>query len=139
MKKLIFTTITIASLCAVSFAQEAPVAAPAARVKKDLSKEEKKAIKVKQEAETLEALKGAGLTAEEITSANEIMKASSIKSNEMRANDKLTAEEMEAAKKVIYKEKDQQLKTLMGEERYKAYKAIKTKQKEAAQQIKAAE
>lgn len=135
MKKLVFTTIVVACFSAMSFAQ-APATAPA---KAEMTKEEKKAMKAKQESDQQEALTGAGLTADQIKSANEIIAESGKKSKELKENDKLTAEEKDTAKKAINEEKNAKLKELMGADKYKAYTAIRKKQKEAMEAAKGAQ
>ncbi len=132
MKKLVFTTIAIACFSAMTFAQ-APATAPS---KAEMTKEEKKAMKAKQESDLQEALKGAELTAEQAQSATEIIAAAGKKSKELKDNDKLTAEEKETAKKTINEEKNAKLKELMGADKYKAYTSIRKKQKEAMEAAK---
>lgn len=134
MKKLLFTTIVLAIFSAMSVAQttsDAPAVA-AAPVKVEMTKEEKAAMKAKQDSEYLAAFKGAGLTDEEIASAKAIMSEASKKSSELKKNDQLNDVEKEAAKKQISDEKNDKLKALMGKERYKLYTDIRKKQKEAA-------
>lgn len=132
MKKLLFSTIGLAIFSAMSVAQTtSDVPAVAAPVKVEMTKEEKAAMKAKQDSEYLAAFKGAGLTDEEIASAKAIMSEASKKSSELKKNDKLNDVEKEAAKKQISDEKNDKLKALMGKERYKLYTDIRKKQKEA--------
>ncbi len=140
MKKLVFTTLAIACFSAISFAQapakEVPAAAPA---RAEMSKEEKKAMRAKQESDVQEALMGAGLTPDQVKTANEILAESSKKSKELKDNATLTPEAKETAKKALGDEKNAKLKALMGDEKYKAYNAIKKKQKEAMKDAKSAQ
>ena len=58
-----------------------PAAAPA---RAEMSKEEKKAMRAKQESDVQEALMGAGLTPDQVKTANEILAESSKKSKELK-------------------------------------------------------
>ncbi len=138
MKKILFTALSIACFSAMAVAQtnpagnDAPVKPATPPAKVEMSKEEKAGYKAKQEADLQEAFKGAGLSEEQIKGAKEIMAEASKKSNELKANDKLSDMEREAAKKLINDEKNGKLKALMGEDKYKMYSEIRKKQKEAA-------
>ena len=139
MKKLMLTAATIACITAVSFAQTpvpAPAAAPAHTEK---TKEEKKAMKAKQEADLKEAYAAAGLSEEQIKSANAIAEETKNKYKALKGNDAITKEEKDAAKKTIYNEKSSKLKELMGSEKYKLYNGVIKKQKEAAKEEKGGE
>ncbi len=135
MKKIVLSVVSIACFTAYSFAQTTAVAAPLA--KPEMTKEEKMAMKAKNEKETSEALTGAGLSAEQIKAANDIMADASHKNKELKANDKLSAEEKGTAKKAINEDKNSKLKALMGDDKYKVYNGIRKKQKEANQEMKA--
>ncbi len=135
MKKIVLSVVSIACFTAYSFAQTTTVAAPLA--KPEMTKEEKMAMKAKNEKETSEALTGAGLSAEQIKAANDIMADASHKNKELKANDKLSEEEKGTAKKAINEDKNSKLKVLMGDDKYKVYNGIRKKQKEANQVMKA--
>jgi hypothetical protein len=136
MKKLVTMMVCIACFSAIPFAQipPGPGAPPA---KAEMTKEEKKAMKAKQESDIQEALTGAGLTEDQVKMAKEIMAESNKKSNEIKSNDKMTNEEKDAAKKVINEEKNNKLKELMGADKYKVYNEMRKKQKAAAEEAKA--
>ena len=140
MKKILFTGIAIAVFSAISIAQQTnadgtpvnPPPAPVPVAKVEISKEEKAAMKAKQDSALMEAFKGAGLTDVEIKSAKQIMAEASKKSSELKNNIGLGDVEREAAKKQISDEKNDKLKALMGEDKYKLYSEFRKKQKEAA-------
>ncbi len=137
MKKLLLIVLGIGFFVSGTVAQtkpdvpELPVT-PAAPVKVEMTKEEKAAMKAKQDSEYLAAYKGAGLTEEEIVSVKTIMAEASKKNSELKKNTNLNDVERETAKKLISDEKNNKLKELMGKERYKLYTDIRKKQKEAA-------
>ncbi len=129
MKKMIMLSLVLMTATMSSFAQTAKdTTAP----KKELSKEEKAALKAKQEAETMEAYKEAGLTDAQIASCKEAVAAANQKSNELKKKEGLTEDEKTAGKKLISDEKNAKLKEIMGEDAYKKYNAARKRQKEAS-------
>lgn len=131
MKKIVLSVVSIACFTAFSFAQTTAAAAPLA--KPEMTKEEKMAMKAKNEKDISEALTGAGLSADQIVAAHEIMLEAGKKNKELKANDKLSEEEKDTAKKAINDDKNSKLKALMGDDKYKVYNGIRKKQKEANQ------
>lgn len=126
MKKNLLTILAIV-IANIAFSQT-----PTVDTKKPtMSKEEKIAMKAKQETEMNDALKGAGLDEKQIASAKEIVADATKKSNELKTNNALSDAEKETAKKLISDDKNSKLKALMGD-KYKAYNEIRKSQKAAA-------
>jgi hypothetical protein len=138
MKKIISTLVFTAVFSAFTFAQEVPttINSAAEEVKTEQIKVDKKAAKLKQEAEQTEAYKAASLTPEEVEKANEILVLANKKMYDIKKNESASAEEKEAAKKAITKDKTEALKKLMGDDKYKLYNDVRKKQKEAAKESK---
>jgi len=127
MKKII--TIAFASGLFTLAANAQNVPAPA-KEQAPMSKEDKEKMKVKQEAELVAAFKEAGLTDEQQKQVREAMEASKQKNNLIKKDDALKAEEKEAKLKASNDEKNEQLKTIMGADKYKLFNAARKKQKE---------
>jgi hypothetical protein len=141
MKKIVFSVLSIVIFSAASNAQSAKLAAPveqiaSSEIKTEVSKEDKKAKKLKQEADTKEAYTAAGLTEEQIAKCNEITSESGKKSSEVKADGQKSDEEKKAAGKVITDEKNAKLKDVMGADKYKLYNDTRKKQREAAKEAK---
>lgn len=123
MKKTFITLLMALSVSTFSFAQTD------SSYKKELTKEEKAAMKAKSEAEVMQAYKDAGLTESQIAACKEVVAAANQKSNELKKQTALTDEERAAAKKVISDEKNAKMKEIMGEEGYRKYNATRKSQK----------
>lgn len=131
MKQLFFTVFLFAGISAK--AQTTPAVDSAKTAPKiELTKEQKALLKAKQEKDLNDALTGAGLNADEVAKAKEIITEASKKSSELKGNTKLADAEKEAAKKAITDDKNAKLKALMGADRYSTYNDIRKKQKEQA-------
>jgi Spy/CpxP family protein refolding chaperone len=122
--------------CLLIFVTSASLFAQSEVAKKEMTKEEKAAAKAKKEAEQVAMFKELELTETQITSFKEIQADASKKSNELKTNVQLTEVENDAAKKLINDNKNAQLKTLLGEEKYKKYNELKKRQKAKAEIIK---
>ena len=96
---------------------------------KELTKEEKAALKAKSEADVMQAYKEAGLTDAQIASCKEVIDASNKKSNELKKQTTLTDDEKVAAKKIITDEKNAKMKEIMGTAAYKKYSDVRKAQK----------
>lgn len=133
MKKIILSTILSMTITA-GFCQTTAVdttgKAPAA--KKELSKEEKAALKAKQEAEVNEAYKQAELSDEQIAKVKAVVTDAGKKSTELKNNTSMSDADKVVAKNKINEEKNNALKEIMGEDKFKKYNAVRKKQKEAA-------
>ncbi len=108
----------------VSFAQTADTT-----VKKELTKEEKAALKAKSEAEVMQAYHDAGLSDAQIAACKDVVAAANQKSKDLQKQTALTDAEKTAAKKVISDEKNAKMKEIMGEEGYRKYNATRKSQK----------
>lgn len=124
MKKISITILMAVLMSTVSFAQTADTT-----VKKELTKEEKAALKAKSEAEVMQAYKDAGLTEAQIAACKEVVAAANQKGKELQKQTSLTDAEKAAAKKVISDEKNAKMKEIMGEEGYRKYNATRKSQK----------
>ena len=97
--------------------------------KKELTKEEKAALKAKSEADVMQAYKDAGLTDGQIAACKDVVAAANQKSKDLQKQTALTDAEKTAAKKVISDEKNAKMKEIMGEEGYRKYNATRKSQK----------
>ena len=114
-------------LAAASNAQDAPKAET-----KQPTKEEKQKMKEKQEADLAAAFKEIGLTEEEIQQVKDVMQKAGEKNSAVRKNEALTNEEKKEQINANNEEKNERIKTIMGEERYKQFNEIRKKQKQEA-------
>lgn len=124
MKKLFTIVCAMFVFVAFSNAQTTESKAP--------TKEEKQKMKEKQEADLAAAFKEIGLTEEQVQQVKAVMDAVSQKNKELRMDATLSDEDKQAKIKVNNEEKNQKIKSIMGDEKYKQFNAIKKKQKEAA-------
>ena len=127
MKKYLCLFLIVTATSNFAMAQTETVAK-----KPELTKEEKAALKAKQEADVMEAYKEAGLSEEQISKCKDAVAEANKKSNELKKNNALTEEQKTAAKKVISDEKNATLKAIMGADAYKKYNAARKRQKENA-------
>lgn len=127
MKKTLLTVLSIVAITTFSQAQEVAAPQPA-----KLTKEQKEAAKAKKEAELAEAFKSAGLTADEEKKAREVLDAIGEKSKAIKIDATLSEDARKAKLDELNKEKNDKLKEVMGETKFKAYQQAKKKQKEAA-------
>lgn len=131
MKKIVITMLALGTFYTTTQAQDAK-APVAAQEKKQLSKAEKEAMKAKKEADLVEAFKRADLTEEQQKKAREVLDASNEKSKAIKTDAKLNDDEKKLKVEELYKERNEQLKEVMGEFKYKAFKQAQKAQKEAA-------
>ena len=128
MKKIIFTFFALMTFTLVHAQTDSTKAS------RELTKEEKAALKAKQEADVMEAYKEAGLSDEQIARCKEAVQSANAKSNELKKKSELTEDEKAAAKKIISDEKNATLKSIMGEDAYRKYNAARKRQKASAPQ-----
>ncbi len=130
MKALLIATVLTAAVFTSANAQEAVNDLPAAKA--TMTKADKEAVKAKKEADLVEAFTKAGLTTDEQTKCRAILDESNEKTKPIKAN----PDDTEAGKKekldVIYKDRNDALKAVMGDAKYKIFKATQKAQKEAA-------
>lgn len=124
MKKTFVTLMVSLLVSTFAFAQTADTTH-----KKELTKEEKAALKAKNDAEVMQAYKEAGLTDAQIASCKEVIDAANQKSNELKKNTALTDEQKSAQKKLITDEKNAKMKEIMGVAAYKKYSDVRKAQK----------
>ena len=119
------------ALGAISTASQAQTKLEAAPQTKAVSKEEKEAMKAKQEADLVEAFKQAGLTEDEQKKFREITAEANAKNKATKADAKLSEEQKQAAIKEANDAKNAMLKDALGA-KYKPLMQIRKTQKEAA-------
>lgn len=133
MKKLFVSMLAIAAMTTITQAQELkPDATAQQPVKKEMTKAEKEAMKAKKEADLVEAFKRADLSEEQQKKAREAMDEASAKNKEVRADAKLAEEAKQAKIKENNDAKNDRLKEIMGDVKYKAFKQAQKAQKEMA-------
>ncbi|HMO63233.1 MAG TPA: hypothetical protein PKC39_14205 [Ferruginibacter sp.] len=96
--------------------------------KVELSKEKKAELKKMKEANLSASFEEAGLTNEQIKQARTAMEDATDKSNDLKANKKMSDEEKAEKKKAINDEKNAKLKEIMGD-KYKPWNEIRKRQK----------
>lgn len=131
MKKLFLAFL---SVCLLSFAVTAQTD-DAAKAAKAAEKEAKAKYKALQTENIESALKQVGATATEITAFKQTSKEASDKSSVVRKNETLSADDKEAQLKEISAEKNEKLKSILGDEKYRAYGKIRREQKPAEEAI----
>ena len=124
MKKAILMLLVSLTVSTFTFAQTADTTA-----KKELTKEEKAALKAKSEADVMQAYKDAGLTDAQIAACKDVVAAANQKSKDLQKQTALTDAEKATAKKLISDEKNAKMKEIMGEEGYRKYNATRKSQK----------
>lgn len=124
MKKTFITLLISFLVSTFSFAQTSDSSRTV-----ELTKEEKAALKAKNEADVMQAYKDAGLSEAQIAACKAEVAAANQKSNELKKQTSLTDQEKAAAKKIISDEKNAKMKEIMGEEGYRKYNATRKAQK----------
>ena len=110
MKRIFIIVITTACFSTLTQAQNtSPVSASTTDAKVQPSKEDKAAMKARQEADLNDALKQAGLTADQVKEVKATLDESGKKSMELKNNSTLTDVEKEAARKNLMDEKNASL------------------------------
>ncbi len=128
MKKFLLAAVFTAAVFTAANAQ-----VMATTETKTMTKEEKAAAKAKKEAELNEAFTTAGLTDEEqVKMCRAALDQSNEKSKVIRADAALTADDKKAKLDAVNKERNEIMKTIMGDAKYKIFKATQKAQKEAA-------
>ena len=98
---------------------------------KTMTKAEKDAAKAKKEADLVEAFAKAGLSEDEQAKYRVEVDASNQKTKPIKADASLSDEDKKAKLDAIGKERNYNLKVILGEAKYKALKAVQKAQKEA--------
>ena len=124
MKKTFVMLMASLMVSTFTFAQTAD-----SSYKKELTKEEKTALKAKSDAEVMQAYKDAGLSDALIAACKDVVATSNQKSNELKKQTTLTDDEKATAKKIISDEKNAKMKEIMGEDGYRKYNATRKSQK----------
>jgi len=132
MKKIFVSLLVAVSVFGTAHAQTATATTDVAADKKTMSKAEKEAAKAKKEADLMEAFTKAGLTAAEQTKVRALLDESNEKTKPIKADASLSEDAKKEQLDVIYKDRNEQLKGIMGNDKYKIFKATQKAQKEAA-------
>lgn len=127
MKTFLLATLFTTAIFTTAEAQTA-----AAPVAKTMTKAEKDAAKAKKETDLLEAFAKAAFSAEEQTKYRAEVDAGNDKVRPIKADASLTEEDKKIKTDVINKERNDNLKTMLGEAKYKLFKATQKAQREAA-------
>lgn len=99
-----------------------------------MTKSEKQAAKEKKEADLIAAFKTAGLTNDEQMKVRGLLEASNEKTKPIKADATLSAEDKKDKLDAIMKDRNEEMKSFLGKEKYKALKDAQKAQKEAAMQ-----
>jgi len=99
---------------------------------KTMTKEEKVVAKAKKEADLQDAFNKAGLTADEQVKSKAALDESNEQTKPIKADASLSDDDKKAKMDVIYKDRNESLKGIMGDAKYKVFKATQKAQKEAA-------
>lgn len=128
MKKLLLATLIATAVAGTTQAQNdnAPTFSKAA------SKADKDAAKAKKEAELMEAFTKAELNAGQQAECRAILTASNDQTKPIKADATLSEDAKKEKLEAIYKERNDKLKAVMGDAKYKVFKATQKAQKEAA-------
>jgi len=127
MKIFLLATLLTAAVFNTADAQTAD--APAA---KTMTKAEKDAAKAKKEADLVEAFSKAGLSADLQLKCRAVLDESNEKTKPVKADASLSDDAKKEKLDALYKERNDNLKSLMGDANYKVFKATQKAQKEAA-------
>lgn len=132
MKKILIASLVFVSLSAATQAQVTTAANDVTPATKNQGQADKDAAKVKKEAALTAAFAKAGLTAEEQMKARAVLDDANVKTKPIKADASLSDADKKEKLDAIYAERNEQLKNVLGDEKYKAFKAAQKAQKEAA-------
>lgn len=127
MKKLLFATLFIAAIVTTAQAQNTKPLET-----RPMTKSEKEAAKEKKEADLMEAFTKAGLTIDEQKKYRTLYDESNEKAKVIKAEASLDDAGKKEKLDAIYKERNEALKSTIGDAKYKLLKAAQKAQKEAA-------
>ena len=127
MKKILLATLFATAIFNTTIAQTT-----IASVAKAMTKEEKDAAKAKKESDLVEAFTKAGFTADEQIKYRAEVEAGNAKMRPIKADASLSEEDKKTKTDAINKERNDNLKTMLGEAKYKLFKATQKAQKEAS-------
>jgi len=129
MKKLLLATLIATAVAGTTQAQNDN---PPTFSKASASKTDKDAAKAKKEADLVDAFTKAELSADQQAQCRAILTASNDQTKPVKADAALTEEAKKEKLEAIYKERNDKLKAVMGDAKYKVFKATQKAQKEAA-------
>lgn len=126
MKKLVLLVLACFVFAGIAAAQ-----AIETKADKKPSKEEMQKMKEKQEADLAAAFKELGLTEEQVQQVKAVMQESNEKNRAIRQDATLSDDDKKAKIKTNNDEKNDKIKAIMGEEKFKQFNEIKKRQKAA--------
>jgi hypothetical protein len=137
LKTFLLATILTAAVSNITHAQTAAIATePASTITepavKTMTKEEKSAAKAKKEADLVEAFTKADLSTDEQLKCRAVLEASNEQTKPIKADASLSDDAKKAKLDAVYKERNESLKAIMGDAKFKIFKAMQKAQKEAA-------
>lgn len=136
MKTFMLAVLLTASVCTTNAqtatGQTANAQTDIAPVAQKMTKAEREAAKVKKEADLVEAFTKAGLSADEQLKARAALEASNEQAKPIKADASLADDVKKEKLDAIYKQRNDNLKTIMGADKYKIFKAVQKAQKEAS-------
>jgi len=132
MKKIFISMLVATSIFATAQAQTENAVTAGTSDKKVMTQKEKEAAKAKKEADLTEAFEKAGVAADVQQKAKAMLDKSNEEAKAVKANTSLTDDDKKAKLEAIYADRNEQLKSILGQEKYKIFKATQKEQKEAA-------
>ena len=124
MKKIFFALLAFGTLAT------AQAQTTSAKTTATLSKEEKAKLKVKKEQDLTDAIKQLGFTSEQEKGIREALEIQSKKNELLKAKTDITEEVRAEEKKKISDEKNTKLKEIMGKDKYKEWNTLRKQQAE---------
>ena len=124
MKTFLMATLFASAIFTTAHAQTAAT--------KTMSEQQKNAANAKKEANLLEAFNKAGLTDAEQLNCKALINASAEKIADIKADALLSEDDKKTAIAAIYVERNDQLQSIMGDAKYKVFKATQIEQRQSA-------
>jgi hypothetical protein len=131
LKTFLLATLFATVVFTTALAQTEIVTATATATK-TMTKAEKEAAKAKKEADLVEAFTKAELSADEQLKCRAVLDASNEQTKPIKADASLSDDAKKAKLDVVYKERNENLKAIMGDAKFKIFKATQKAQKEAS-------
>ncbi len=132
MKKIFFLLLTTVILGTVS--AQTTASTDTKLETKMMTKAEKQAAKEKKESDLVAAFKTAGMSTEEQAMIRASIDVANEKTKPIKADASLSPEDKVTKVAAIAQDRNEEMKTILGKEKYKAFKDAQKAQKEAAKQ-----
>ena len=124
MKKLVLLLVACFVFAGIAAAQTTETKAD-----KPSKEDRQKKMREKQEADLAAAFKELGLTEEQVQQVKAVMQETNEKNKTLRGDTALSDDDRKAKMKANNDEKNEKIKAIMGEEKYKQFNEIRKKQK----------